>query len=532
MIEITDARFQDGKIFNEFQPDTAEVGEHIHFLEELELFNRNNQCDLSVTNRFHWKNGTYDKIREMATKKALPYLTNRPRGSATITCHQQHGYQNWRTQLLDLESKMASKRYHGYTLRGNNDTGETRYSEFLEKLHDALSFPHSHRFEPPVIGYNNYGRRYRTTRFSNPNQNGWWEDPDPKPYIQFKIHLNDISISYYHNNQILATIPWGNLTIIIEVDLYWWCNSMIDRGSLRSGALSNSIQSYAIYKPHLKGLRHPYITWDGHAYQNGTICFGDHRIILYNYLHQFNFEHVYIRLMLWACKFDIGSTTPLNQRNLCHAGINSDWIMNNNQSRFWDYFGINPDTCKRVLEDEFDNDTKQFRDSLCTNCLASDIPPDGRDMCTLYTDKLSENAIDYEKILMNMLIAQGAKLENITPEPQPTAGVHSERRIDVVFFNFNLTNQAASIKRAYRDLIATDGINETQLIEHWFTREQVMMFTIHRALVLQEIAELRGYQLYNGMDDKHSAWQWAAKYHEWDTMELIKMLNQIKERSL
>ena len=76
----------------EFLPESHLVGLHTQFIDDLTEFNSEYNTDLQVKKTFHWKNGTYDKIRAKTVECVLPFLNNKPRGSHNIIQVQQHRY--------------------------------------------------------------------------------------------------------------------------------------------------------------------------------------------------------------------------------------------------------------------------------------------------------------------------------------------------------------------------------------------------------------------------------------------------------
>ena len=197
-----------------FRPESHLIGLHTQFLNDLEQFNREFNIDLECKKTFHWKNGMYDRIRTKTTELILPYLNNKPRGSAGITQHNTHRYNQFRTQLLRLEDEMGQKRWHRYVMGDESDDGFPKWNTWLDGFTKGLSeCKYTEYMEIPTISDDFFGRKYRTMA------DGHWSDTyDKVPRILFTFHLNDLSLNIFKGDHLIAVVPWGNLVVNLEMD--------------------------------------------------------------------------------------------------------------------------------------------------------------------------------------------------------------------------------------------------------------------------------------------------------------------------
>ena len=160
---MADFNLGSGTDVTSFIPDGKYVGLHTDLIDKVAEFNRTYGCDLAMKNTFHWKNGTYDKIRKLAVESGFKQLGNKPRGSHTIIQYHKYSYDNFRDNLLSIEREMADKRWHKYVMGDKNDTGDIKWNRWVEAFVEGVDKMTCHNLQVPTIGTGFYGRRYRST---------------------------------------------------------------------------------------------------------------------------------------------------------------------------------------------------------------------------------------------------------------------------------------------------------------------------------------------------------------------------------
>ena len=252
---------------------------------------------------------------------------------------------------------MADKRWHKYVMGDKNDTGDVKWNRWIESFVEGVEKMTCNNLQVPTIGTKFYGRRYRARGGHGRNTDFNWSNipTDELPRIQLIFTLDEINynIYYYENSngeyELMATVPFGSIEIVFEIDVYWWVNTLGNNSPTIHRRNSDKMTVYGDYHPHLKGIKFLYITSDGHAFNNGNICFGDHENQIYKYLHQMKFDALNMYLRAWATRYNISGSRPLNQLKYCHAGMNPNWAVTGKEQVFREKFNADPATCKNVL---------------------------------------------------------------------------------------------------------------------------------------------------------------------------------------
>ena len=402
----------------EFLPESHLVGLHTQFIDDLTEFNSEYNTDLQVKKTFHWKNGTYDKIRAKTVECVLPFLNNKPRGSHNIIQVQQHRYNNFKTSLLRLEHVMADKRWHRYAMGDESDDGYEKWQAWLDAFMRGIENFNTELMEIPIIGTNFFGRRYRRNQYDSVTSNTpWHEISDTKPYIMFQFNIPDFKLHIFSQDILLASIPWGGLTVYLEMDLYWWVNTMGNTAARdrMAGRWTNMqvFTPYVTQEPIYTGLQHPYIKTNMDRYSGGNACFGNYGKEIAKHFHSFQWKHLYSTLIQWASTYHLGTTSPLNQYWACTIGKKLEYVnmhpKNNdlNAQRihaFKDNFSPRPDTCDIVFRQHYASDKIAFVDDHCNQCLLSGVIEDSQGGCDKYLNQYAPDAFHYEDEVLSMLV--------------------------------------------------------------------------------------------------------------------------------
>ena len=408
---------EDGENVFEFLPESHLIGLHTQFLDDLSAFNRNYHTDLAVKKTFHWKNGTYDKIREKTVKYILPNLHNKPRGSYNITQHNTHRYTGFRNELLRLENEMSNKRWNRYTMGDETDDGFPKWNARLTKFEEMISnFRHVDKMEIPNISRQFFGRKYRYMHTDANHGLDWWDTSDVNPRIRFTFHLKDIYLQIFHGSYILSVIPWGDLVVHLEMDIYWWANTLGNnaaRDRMAGRWNSNKLFTpYVLQYPHYTGLEHPFIKQNMDSYSSGNCCFGNYTNDIAMALHKFDFNRLYSELVQWASVYTLGRTSPLNQYHQCIIGKKQEYLLSvgdapvteQRKRLYKDHFKVNAERCDAVWEHHYNKDSEAFVEDHCNKCDLSGVIEDSEGTCVKYIEKYSPDAIDWRELVINVLM--------------------------------------------------------------------------------------------------------------------------------
>tara|TARA_R100000808_G_C2144545_1_gene152294 strand:- start:23 stop:1642 length:1620 start_codon:yes stop_codon:yes gene_type:complete len=521
-----------------FKPESHLIGLHTSFLSDLGDFNVAFNIELDVKKTFHWKNGMYDKIRKKTVELLLPMLNNKPKGSFRITQHQTHQYNRFRSNLLQLEDEMSRKRWNRYILGDETDDGFPKWNAYLQKLEEMLTtFRKIEFMETPIIGSLLFGRRFR--HYGN---NAWWEHADTKPYIAFTFHLSNIKLNLYKNELLVSQVPYGDLAVVFEVDLYWWVNTLNNSAAVQrmSGRWHGNplCTSYVLMYPKYEAMTHPYIKENMDRYGTGNVCFGSHLNDIMKYLHEFDFNSLYSTLKTWASNYNIGYTSPLNQWFYSVIGKRRDYVVHSGLEEvdkqrlylFQEHFKANTEICKKVFSNEYANDSELFVEDHCSKCTLIKA-------CAEYDRTISPDAVNTSAEITKIL------REEFNMDP---IDVYMEGS-NLYWYGLNITHLSRQMNDYFRP--ESEG-DEYPNAENCSLTEQDCLNRMRHASLIRDLGYkcdfTKGRHNFNyfGGDrdggprsnaDKNRAWSMRFQnYSEEFLMNLIEIENnkQIEERGL
>ena len=199
-----------------------------------------------------------------------------------------------------------------------------------------------------------------------------------KPYIAFPVCINNIDIRLLTGNEeILGTIPYGDLIVLFEVDLYWWLNAMLstkarneDRMMFRRVAgrsNTSKIFHFTAMCPTIKGNLHPYIQSRHESYSAGNTCFGHLQTPIYNALINADWDLFSTLLRQWASTYHMSQTGPLNNINKAIVGVNKYWSAEQKDRLSVDFYH-----CEDVYKQNYREKPELMGETHCVDCILVD----------------------------------------------------------------------------------------------------------------------------------------------------------------
>ena len=383
----------------DFKPDYAQLGIHKPVLDAITNFNRKWNVELKATNTFRFSPGYKKMLRQRANRIMWPRY-DKNTSIELMFRRNNWSYENFVSEAKDVERQVKSLRLQGLTLDKSIDDGEEAWDLFLSTL---TSSGMSEYVKDIFISNAGHGLRHRwMNRYDRDRVNS---KPKDTPYLVIVIPLRDIIINVFgianqsgiidqegRNNyrQIVAQIPYGDLDIMFEYDLYAWANNYLnpraDSWASRRDRYYN-IQCHGITMPEIPGTYHPFVQrsiTDG--FSIGNICFGDMLEDILECLHAMDWETMQNKLEYWCSTFICGETGPLNGISDSAVGHRMQYVANTTfPVQFLDDLDkrvpISTATCSRVLMEIGDNDT--MKTTYCDDCNIQST-------CSLYADSISD----------------------------------------------------------------------------------------------------------------------------------------------
>ena len=348
--------------------DLKQLGPHKLILELLESIKRYYDLDLSITNTFRMSPGYVKKIENaMASTMFRRWGMKSTRLPLRLE-YNRYRYQNMTNDLIRLDNLLIDAREQKLTLKDSLDDGMLAYSLFIERL---LSSGIDDYFDDVFISYRGLGI---DKRFYN-SSSGRRYNASNHPFLCMVKMLKDTSINVLsgsdNQREVIATIPWGDVELFWEYDLYHWANTM-SQNRYKAHKNRDTMNCHGLKYPYHQ-VEHPYIQRDvERSYGLGNICFGDYHDNIVNSLHNMDWEDFHAKINEWSSLYHLGTTGPLNSLAYCKIGNLNTYTedTNNpisNMKRMIEAGVIALRTCKNEFREK-EWDAKDFEAEFCRNC--------------------------------------------------------------------------------------------------------------------------------------------------------------------
>ena len=430
---------------------------------------------------------------------------------------------------------MLRARQRGETLCLHIDEAKERYRAFMERIVELTDD------KDMIVGHTLPGLQYRRGRYSGfqfgvrehyneETQSSHYYDDSPR--VTFTFRLKDIVLHYYKHidNDILlnfARIPFGDIYVAFEVNLYWWINN---QSSTRERDLDAAVTRYCQIDPINRGTYHPYVKKnESSAYQNGNTCFGDLTHSILKAVVRMDFSILESLLHQWASNYTIGTTSPLNQIEYHKFGMKEEWIgvdLDPNDEDYdvkyavrhalaTEHLPASPNVCRRALESPTSEHTQSdFVENYCNSCMVQNT-------CDYYNENLSIDGAQITEGFMEIFDEEGFN-EMFTHMPEGVSGSSESgnRRDDWYIFDFNVSRNARQYVRAFRD----------ETVDHEHLSLGIAR-NIARLKILEELYQLKG-GVVGPTNEKVNRWRFGQLNSHislealQDTIDLLKLEHQ------
>ena len=388
----------------DFNPDTSLLGVHKPIIEFLQHINEVYGLDIGLTNTFRFSPGYLVKIRKAMMEKAFTRFNKRTKLHLLLE-YNQWGFNNFKRDLLKLQDDITGLRNAKITMKDAIDDGAEAYNSFIEKFLSSDITEYAYDFfichSPAGVGNRHY--RYHN-RWNNHSGD---RNPRGRPYLVVVFKLEDIIINTFsrEGHKLLAQIPYGDMYVQFEYNLYDWINAV---NSHVPASRSNNRNSHVILgswvntKPNFKTLTHPYVHRDS-TYGVGNVCYGNYNDDMFTAFHTMNWDVLVQQLNLWAGSYVLGLTGPLNNISLTQIGLKDTYfskLRNPEECKDDALVKMPPSehTCQMLYHSEhYQSESEQFVEDHCSSCA---IKPS----CTLYNEELDPNGTDRFTVLMQSLL--------------------------------------------------------------------------------------------------------------------------------
>ena len=276
------------------------IGPQEAFFDKLDAVNAELNCyniePIDVTNKWNWKPGSYDKIKQYMTIKLQ---LNKKAMSIDKIMTRAQDRMNYIGYIQRQASTLEREKYNLKRMGVSRDVDIDEFKEECVVFVDDLINECKKAFEltqekvliVPYISLDD-GRNAR---------------------IFYDITLKDMNLSVYDNSVLLQEIPLQPIHIIHST-------------SLRHTINSKNYTSYRIngkYKAVGPRLSHPYISssYRNHQSGYGTVCLDKFNDEVIKSINNHNMIALAMSLMQWAQYYNIKSANPYNQPYMSHIGM-------------------------------------------------------------------------------------------------------------------------------------------------------------------------------------------------------------------
>jgi len=395
-----------------FNFDKIPIGPQAELLQDVELLNRyhDNNNKISITKKFTWSRGSYNKIHNTrntilgGTKFSnVSEIFNKPERN-----RRSYYMMKYRRQLLSIDTELNRKRHDGSLWVEDVSVIDKIKEDAIDKVvkkftdyvnyvkavyntdvefHTIISNQSKHFMKYANKAYQKGNCFYILFNLNNIDKNNNYVSDRQQIYIIHSFDNLRMNIYKSEDTYPLAKIPCGNVVSIYRMSLNKLIHKVL-KINTRWPDFWEKPECSFYYKPLIKGLKHPFIhyqrnpnsdyddshfiyrEWDIDKWtinpnvHHPTTCYGS-----MNSLHgegALDFVKYYEEAYTWLTTFRLGTTHPLNQINHLYYGdpsTNDEKI----NSFYFELIGIDSESCHSRLSDYNANVNK--RNTICmTQC--------------------------------------------------------------------------------------------------------------------------------------------------------------------
>ena len=391
----------------DFKPEYERFGPHQEVIDKIQGFNQRWGLNLKATNTFRFSPGYMDEVKKRMCEIMFHRLTKKTKLRLLVE-KSEWRFNQFTEQLLEIEQDVTNLRLQGVTLKNSIDDGEEAWDMFIGALLSSGILEYASDVYVTDSGLGVLARHYS---YSDHRRT----IPRNEQYISIVFKLKDIVMNVFANadkdgrihtendqwRQIVASLPFGDVDILFELNLHNWVNTYRNETPTSWNSRRRNyynLQGFGITRPHVNGLYFPYIQRDRlSTFSIGNICFGDVLEDIKAAVHLMDFKKVSELLQNWATTYVIGHTGPLNSLPEMIIGTRPEYTEHltfpeQYHKNLSTLIPASSSTCTRVFRKELDSDAELMKSKYCIDC-------DVQNSCNLYTRTLNDTRLeDIERI--------------------------------------------------------------------------------------------------------------------------------------
>ncbi len=346
--------------------------------------------EIDVTNKWNWKPGTYDIVRNLVERKLEMHKKSKGINNFIRRTKEHTYYLNHILSITDeLEQMKYSLKQQGVVRDVNVDEFKEIANVFVNKVQ-----------EQSEIASDISNERVTINSFIDLNSNSI-----RRTELLFEIIIKDIEMMVYDgrvNAQLIQKIDLNkndSIRIIAKTSLRHVLNGMRTDVTYQGKLLSNL------------PIRHPYISY--HPYRSsggyGTVCLDNYRDDVTSSIKSINFANLQHHLLSWSQYYHTQHSNPYNNIKMFHIGFPESY-----SNEYKNVISSIADDCSSRLSGVFNvYDDVENVDKYKNACNQANC--DFRDSC--YSYKLVEryDSYDEEQTYMDeSVLGYMAELTNAT----------------------------------------------------------------------------------------------------------------------
>lgn len=269
-------------------------------LESINLeFGRTGLDELNVTDKWNWKPGTYDKMKEYLYKRMWLHKKTNGLDKLVVRTKERANYLGYiQRQIQDMEFERNNLKRLGVSRNVDIDLWKEKVEEFcnkMTKLCEDVNAKTEGKVEI-ILNISDLENRH--------------------PQLYYDIILEGLTMGIYSESNLIQSIPLKPINIIHRVSL---------RHKL-SGMSQPSGRNYkmGVYDEALNSIsRFPYIASNRSEY--GTVCFDKYTDDINKAMNKDDLLSLAFILMQWAQYYNIKYSNPYNQPFYLHLGAPKEY---------------------------------------------------------------------------------------------------------------------------------------------------------------------------------------------------------------
>jgi hypothetical protein len=382
------------------------------FLSRVQDFNTRWSVNIEVQKSAKWAIGTYDKIKDAATRRMFPqWFTKHGANKAyKLKRYQPWNFENLTQSFEKLDHSLRALRlsktiFHGELAENegiewinNFNSAVAKYNQYEGIMINVTDLPYfsrslrnGHRSAKNILpvfdkdmnmikslGELHYGSDYFEELKGHRN----YESPDSWN-VNIFFQLKDIMIDYIdirdvNDHKVLHQFPYGDLVVGFSLSLevlFKMSNLDANRNTFNHVLGNDAIGQHTYQFPKRAAMRHPYVKShrsenqslgphrdDFLTYDMGNTCFGDFKFDILAAIGRLQFGVAKSLIHTWSSSFPYRNQNPL-------AGT-SYWVFGKQpEVENLPRLAISQTLCDRELQIIDLKERAIFKEEYCTNCL-------------------------------------------------------------------------------------------------------------------------------------------------------------------